>query len=516
MTEPNQPPEPEQTDPERADPQPAEPKQPPEPKKRRWGRLVAVGVALAVLVPLGYLWATSLVPGEYNPAEMGYADYGGGPAAPGHDHDMAGMSGTSVADLTGPKTGIPNVNVTLTARKQKFQLASGETIDGYTVNGTSPGPTIRARVGDLIQVTFVNESVKDGATLHWHGIDVPNAEDGVAGVTQDAVPVGGKHVYRFKAEQAGTYWYHSHQISSDEVKGGLFGAIVIAPAVPGDVVAAIHTYDGKRTINGRTGAWQADVPAGTAARVRVINTDNAILRVGLLGTSYKVVAVDGRDVHGPTATTAAYALPAGGRVDLEAVVPAGGMRLIAGIPTLSLAIGPAGTNPPTANLSAETVDLLTYGTPAPIGFDPGQANRDFQYRIGRRPGFLDGVPGLWWTINGHKFPDVPMFMVAEGEVVRMTISNTSGQAHPMHLHGHHAVVLSRNGARATGSPWWTDTLEVGNKETYEIAFVADNPGLWMDHCHNLPHASQGLMTHLMYEGITTPYRVGGDSGNKPE
>nr|WP_238351584.1 multicopper oxidase family protein [Kribbella shirazensis] len=472
--------------------------------------MVALGITLAVLVPLGYLWATSLVPGEYDPARMGYADYGGGHAMAGHEHH----GGASVADLTGPKTGTPDVDVTLVARQQKFQLASGETIDGYTLNGTSPGPLIRARVGDLVQVTLVNESVKDGATVHWHGIDVPNAEDGVAGVTQDAVPVGGKHVYRFTAEQAGTYWYHSHQVSSEEVKGGLFGTIVIAPATPGDVIAAIHTYDGKRTINGRTGTARVELPAGTTARVRVINTDNAILRVGLTGTPYKVVAVDGREVHGPTAVTAAYALPAGGRADLEAVVPAGGMRLVAGTPTLSLGIGPA--DPPTAELPGETVDLLTYGTPAPLGFDPGTADRNFEYRIGRRPGFLDGMPGLWWTINGHKFPDVPMFMVAEGDVVRMKISNTSGQAHPMHLHGHHAVVLSRNGVAATGSPWWVDTLEVGNKETYEIAFVADNPGLWMDHCHNLPHASEGLMTHLMYEGITTPYRVGGNSHNEPE
>lgn len=480
-------------------------------KNRRRGRLVALGVTLAVLVPLGYLWVTSLVPGEYNPAEMGYADHGGGPSM-GHEHHA--MSGMSVTDLTGPKTGTPNVDVTLIARKQKFQLASGETIDGYTVNGTSPGPLIRARVGDLVQVTFVNESVKDGATLHWHGIDVPNAEDGVAGVTQDAVPVGGKHVYRFKAAAAGTYWYHSHQVSSDEVKGGLFGPIVIAPAAPGEVIATIHTYDGKRTINGRTGTARVELPVGTTARVRVINTDNAILRVGLTGTPYKVVAVDGRDVHGPTAVTTAYPLPAGGRVDLEAVVPAGGMRLVAGTSASSLGIGPA--DPPKGDLPGETVDLLTYGTAAPIGFDPAKADRNFEYRIGRQPGFLDGVPGLWWTINGHKFPDVPMFMVAEGDVVRMKISNTSGQAHPMHLHGHHAVVLSRNGVAATGSPWWVDTLEVGNKETYEIAFVADNPGLWMDHCHNLPHASEGLMTHLMYEGVTTPYRVGGDSHNEPE
>ncbi|MEU4195115.1 multicopper oxidase family protein [Kribbella sp. NPDC026611] len=482
----------------------------PEVEKRRWGRLVALGVALAVLVPLGYLWATSLVPSKYNPAAMGYADYGGGPST-GHDHSAGG---TSVADLTGPATGTPNVDVTLTARQQKYQLASGETVDGYTVNGTSPGPLIRARVGDLVQVTFVNESVKDGATLHWHGIDVPNAEDGVAGVTQNAVPVGGKQVYRFKATHAGTYWYHSHQVSSDEVKGGLFGTIVIAPAAPGEVIAAIHTYDGKRTINGRTGSSRVDLAAGTTARVRVINTDNAILRIGLVGTPYKVVAVDGRDVHGPTAVTAAYALAAGGRVDLEAVVPAGGMWFVAGATALSLGIGPV--DPAPADLPADTVDPLTYGTPGPIGFDPARADRTFEYRIGRRVGFLDGKPGLWWTINGHKFPDVPMFMVALGDTVRMKISNTSGQAHPMHLHGHHAVVLSRNGVPASGSPWWVDSLEVGNKETYEIAFVADNPGLWMDHCHNLPHASQGLMTHLMYEGITTPYEVGGTSDNRPE
>jgi FtsP/CotA-like multicopper oxidase with cupredoxin domain len=190
------------------------------------------------------------------------------------------------------------------------------------------------------------------------------------------------------------------------------------------------------------------------------------------------------------------------------------MRLVAGTATVSLGIGPV--DPPSAELPGETVDLLTYGTPAPLGFDPAKADRNFEYRIGRQIGFLDGKPGLWWTINGHKFPDVPMYMVAEGDIVRMKISNTSGQAHPMHLHGHHAVVLSRNGVAATGSPWWVDTLEVGNKETYEIAFVADNPGLWMDHCHNLPHASQGLMTHLMYEGVTTPYRVGGKSHNKPE
>ena len=84
----------------------------------------------------------------------------------------------------------------------------------------------------------------------------------------------------------------------------------------------------------------------------------------------------------------------------------------------------------------------------------------------------------------------------------------------MHLHGHHAVVLARNGVPATGSPWWVDSLDVGDGETYDVAFVADNPGIWMDHCHNLIHARDGLVAHLMYAGVTPPYRIGG--ANAPE
>jgi FtsP/CotA-like multicopper oxidase with cupredoxin domain len=109
-----------------------------------------------------------------------------------------------------------------------------------------------------------------------------------------------------------------------------------------------------------------------------------------------------------------------------------------------------------------------------------------------------------------------MFHVAEGDVVRMRLENGSAEVHPMHLHGHHAVVLSRNGEPATGSPWVVDSLDVGDGEEYEIAFVADNPGVWMDHCHNLPHAQQGLVAHLVYAGVHSPFVVGGDAGNAAE
>ena len=123
---------------------------------------------------------------------------------------------------------------------------------------------------------------------------------------------------------------------------------------------------------------------------------------------------------------------------------------------------------------------------------------------------------MWWSINGRLFPNVPMHVVREGDVAVMHIENRSGEVHPMHLHGHHVVVLARNGVAATGSPWWVDSLNVLAHETYDVAFVANNPGLWMDHCHNLKHAAQGMIAHLMYQGFDTPYRISGPADNQPE
>ncbi|GIG61079.1 hypothetical protein Lfu02_54510 [Longispora fulva] len=504
---------------------------------RRIRLAVAAVAALAVVGPLGWAWQDSLLPSTYSVMDLGRPDLGGGPDA--HVHH-----GVSVADLTGP-AGEPDVAVTLTARRESFVLGGGERMTGYTVNHLSPGPPIRATEGQLVAVTLVNESVADGVTLHWHGVDVPNAEDGVAGVTQDAVPQGGSHVYRFRAGRPGSYWYHSHQVSHEQVRQGLFGALVIEPAgsgpAPGsgsepgpgqgpgpaglgpgavvagpaglDVLAPVHTYANLRTVGGRTGTPRVD--AAGPVRLRVVNTDNDTVRVTVAGAPYRLLALDARDLHEPGELTGeAVLVPAGGRADLGLVVPSTGPAVRVDLGGVALVLGRPGAAPAPALSPAGTVDPLRYGTPAPLGLDPGRADRRFTLRIGRFPGFVDGRPGVWWTVNGHLFPDVPMFVVREGDTVVMTIVNGSGKAHPMHLHGHHAVILSRDGTPATGSPEWRDSLDVPAGSTYVLAFRADNPGIWMDHCHNLDHAAQGLVAHVAYEGVSEPYRVG--RGNAPE
>ncbi|EST52222.1 hypothetical protein T458_26915 [Brevibacillus panacihumi W25] len=107
------------------------------------------------------------------------------------------------------------------------------------------------------------------------------------------------------------------------------------------------------------------------------------------------------------------------------------------------------------------------------------------------------------------------FVVQEGDRVKTTFVNKSLGEHPMHLHGHHMTVLKKNG-ETVKTPWLTDTLNVMPGESYEVAFLADNPGMWMDHCHNLDHAATGMILHLMYDNVLPSYEVGTRSGNLPD
>jgi FtsP/CotA-like multicopper oxidase with cupredoxin domain len=169
------------------------------------------------------------------------------------------------------------------AEQQNLNIG-GRSVPDYTLNGSSPGPTITTRQGELVEVRLRNATVKAGIAMHWHGDDVPAAMDGVAGVTQDEVPIGGEFIYRFVAHQVGTYWY---QVSHEQVIGGLFGTLVVLPkngrsnAV--DVVATAHTYSGIKTINGVAGDLKVSAKPGQQVRVRVINTDNAQSRRGQTG-----------------------------------------------------------------------------------------------------------------------------------------------------------------------------------------------------------------------------------------
>lgn len=478
-------------------------------------RLVAVAIGLILLLgTVGWMWQDSLVHGEHSVTDMGRPDLGGGRPTTDHDNEHDHEHGLSIAELQDSETGAADVEVLLVARSERIRLDSGRDMQALTLNGETPGPVIRAEVGQMIEVELRNASVTDGTTIHWHGVEVPNAMDGVAGVTQDAVAVGESFIYRFRPQRAGTYWYHSHQHSHEQVPLGLVGALVVEP--PGgldpavkDVVALVHSYGGTRTINGRTGEVPIDAAPGDRVRVRVINTANGPMSAWVSGVPFRLLAIDASELNAPSLVSDRQVqVAAGGRADVDLVVPDSGARIDLGGPSLVL-----GSAPPAEPRPELYLDPLSYGEPAPIDFDTARPDRRFEYTIGRRPGFVRGIPGMWWTINGRHYPKTPMFMVSEGEVVHVAFASRN-DVHPMHLHGHRMLVLARNGVRATGSPWWVDSLNLAPGEDYEVAFRADNPGAWMFHCHHLGHAADGLVAHLMYEGLTVPYLIG--DGNEPE
>jgi FtsP/CotA-like multicopper oxidase with cupredoxin domain len=484
-------------------------------------RAVSAIAVLALLAVLGFVakaWYDSRLPGTYAVMDYGTPDYGGGArAATAHHHSGR----TSVADLVAAP-GRPDVRFALTAEKARIRLDSGREINAFTFNGRVPGPELRVHQGDLVAVTLVNKDIDDGVAVHWHGVDVPNREDGVAGVTQNAVRPGESYTYRFRAEQLGTFWYHSHQFSARDVSRGLYGPFVIEPRTAKaagalDLTVPVHTFGGRRVFGTSDGLARRPVEQGRAVRLRLINTDNTARELFLRGTSFRVLAVDGVDLTDPQPIEAAkLTLGAGGRYDLGFTMPASAVTLGDRGSKAGIVFGPpsAAESPPVE--PENEFDPGSYGRPPAMPFTlASQFDREFKIELGKKIGFLNGKPGRHWSINGKLYPDVPMPVVKKGELVKITFVNHSGSVHPMHLHGHHVLVLSRNGSPVR-TPWWVDILDVGSGDSYEVGFRASNSGIWMLHCHNLPHASGGLVMHLTYDGVTTPFRVGGHADNHPE
>ena len=370
----------------------------------------------------------------------------------------------------------------------------------------------------------MNEDIEEGVSIHWHGIDVPNREDGVAGVTQNAVRVGERYTYRFRAEQVGTFWYHSHEIAADEVKRGLYGALVIQPSDRSsgtlDLTAIVHSFRSAVVIGSSDGTERRTVRPGTPVRLRLVNSDSSAQSFSLSGTS---VQRGGDRRHGSqwVRLRCATARSSWARVRAttlrsrcrKALCSSGswGRRPR----SCSTRQGRPGDAPPAE--PGPTFDPAGYGSAAPRPFTASSHfDRSFEVEIGRKLGFLDGKPGNHWSVNGELYPHTPMYMVSvrrprEDDVQeRLRRHASDAPARP-------PLPRADPGRRAVhGSPWWVDTLNVGSDETYEVGFRASNPGIWMFHCHNLPHARDGLTMHVMYGGVTTPYRVGDAVHNHPE
>lgn len=447
---------------------------------------------------------------------------------------LAGTAAAGVIGAAGPlpaRAQVTELRAMAGSRRIAPEPAPETPIWGY--DGHTPGPEIRVRQGQRLVRRFVNDLPKP-STIHWHGIRIDNAMDGVPDLTQPPVPPGGDFLYDFEVPDAGTYWYHSHNRTWEQMARGLYGPLIIEELSPPEIdreeIVAIDdwrltdqavikddfgdAFDWSHagrigntvTVNGETNPLLA-ARHNERIRLRVINTANArIFEIGLQGLEGWIIALDGQPLDLPMPVER-HTLGPAQRADLivDVTAAAGAEAFLlsfekdGGHALVTVAVDGAARAaqlPPPAPLppnpvpplgplkSARKVRLLMEGG-AKGGMGGAMLGGEFlaPSQLAKR--------GKFWSFNGvAELPEEPLFTGAIGETVRITITNDTFWPHAMHTHGYHFREVQPDG----GTGPLRDTLLMIRQETAEISFYLDNPGDWLLHCHMLEHAAAGMTT----------------------
>ena len=403
---------------------------------------------------------------------------------------------------------------------------------GY--EGTVPGPVLRVRQGGRLTRRLVNQ-LDQPTTIHWHGIRIDNVMDGVPELTQDPVPPGGDFDYDFVVPDAGTYWYHSHERSWEQVARGLYGALIVeeeaTPEVDRDMVlllddwrldadASIHESFGALhdwshagrignwiTVNGQ-GFYRSPVMRNERLRIRLVNAATArILELALDGFSGQIVALDGQPLKAPVPAETLRLAPAQ-RMDLIADVrpdATEALLLSAELDSIVVIAEFPVSGSARNRVLAPPEPLPRNPVPDPLVSNPAQT-ATLRMKGGAmgnlQEAVLDGTTmdirtlaerGYVWAMNGiADLPEEPLLSVSAGDTVQIRLVNDTGWPHGMHLHGHH---FRRVDGPEPGP--LHDTILLDPLESADIAFVADNPGRWLLHCHMLSHSVSGMKTWIL-------------------
>lgn len=446
----------------------------------------------------------------------------------------------------------PPRELTLVAAPGRVEVAPGRTYPTWLYNGLAPGPEIRIREGERLRVTLQNR-LPEATTIHWHGLPVPNAMDGVPGVTQQPTAPGDTFVYDFVAEPAGTYMYHSHV--GLQLDRALIGplvieertphvtydrdyAVVLDDWLPGDPAPASaratagmggmrdmmrRMMGGRRGMMGRdqsgmmvqdparpdyaallvNGRGADDPPVFEArrserVRLRLINLGSATtFRVALAGHRFNVTHTDGRPVK--PVTVDALVIGMGERYDVIVEADNPGAWTLAAASVLGQ---PA---PARAVFRYQGVREAAPARDAlPDGLESGRVLELSDLVSLEAAGEPAPAPDRtldlmlsWgmmmapeeWSIDGQRYPDAEPLVIRAGERVRISMTNMSPIHHPMHLHGHFFRV---------GRALKDTALVAAHMGRATFDFVAANPGDWFFHCHNLYHMEAGMARVFRY------------------
>lgn len=453
-------------------------------------------------------------------------------------------------------SGSPETGPTDVLKATRFRAAPDgreREVRGY--DGKLPGPVVRAREGDLLRIQVVND-LGTPTTVHWHGMHQPGTwrMDGVDGVSQAAFPSGSDFVYEFKAEPAGTHWYHSH--TGVQYGDGLFGPLIVEERTPiaaydreeillindwflesgevllerlvkgpgmtpgmkmggkmdmkpggkkdiGDVPFQSVLFNGKGRAPGDTTSplTTLEVKQGETVRLRLINGSSTYaLRVKIDGHPLRVIAADGMPVRPIEVDD--LTLNVGERFDalMKADQDGGAFWIRAatlggsgGVAVLRYAGAKPEPEPSPARWGPRTLTLDQIHAPGPVEL-PRDGVRDIPCRLG------GSMMPFRWSVNDKYFPDAEPIVLRKDEWVRFVFDNPTGMDHPFHLHGHSFRVLGKPGSLNLADPPLKDTVNVPAGEGLVIQWRANNPGKWFFHCHIEWHLATGMARVIHIEG----------------
>ena len=451
-------------------------------------------------------------------------------------------------------------DVRLVAEVGEVEVAPGEVYRTWLYNGQFPGPEIRAREGERLRITVENR-MPEGTTVHWHGIPVPNPMDGVPGLTQEPIPPGGSFLYDYVAEPPGSYVYHSHvglqidrglvgplviEEATPHVAYDREHTLVLDDYLPDAPTPLSGGMGGRgmrddgmmgrmRDRRGGEGRWREGEERGRMGEGR---RGRGMMGGWMAGQvpPYAGLLVNGRLPEAP----AEVEVRRGERVRLRLLNPSGATtfrvavaghrmtvthadaRPVEPVPVDSLTIGMGerydvvveADNPGVWPIVAATIEgdaaparaVLRYTDAAgstlrdglPEGLQSGRALRyaDLQsvetlppLRPDRTVDLRLSMRMMAWAINGQLYPDADPIVVREGERVRFRMVNHSMMLHPMHLHGHFFRL---------GNALKDTVLVEPHMGRASFDFVADNPGRWLFHCHNIYHMEAGMTREVRY------------------
>lgn len=408
--------------------------------------------------------------------------------------------------------------VRLEARESEWEFVPGQKTKVWAYNGQVPGPTIEARVGDVLEVELVN-SLSDSTSIHWHGVRLPAEMDGTE-LVQIGVRPGQSFTYRFELKDVGTFWYHPHHNESEQLERGLYGAILVRAAnepqldrervlVFDDVkldragqIARIggfvEHHDGRQgstlLVNG-TRTPEIEIAAGHMERWRIVNASSArYIRLSVGGQTFSLIGTDGGLIEQPLEVKELLLTPGDrgdivvGPFDEGSVIRVESLkydRRTIARSTVEL-IATLKVTPPSPSV-AKLAGMLRQIAPL-VGSD---ATPTREIHLGVRPSLKNGVT---FVVNGeahHRDRDV-----VAGELQVWEIVNDTLMDHPFHLHGFFFQVLTVNG-KAPAFRSWEDTVNIPPRGRVKIAWMPeDHPGRWMYHCHILEHHASGMMGHF--------------------